>query len=48
VLRDRRNTGASDVLIEGDEVEEAIWADDRWAPYEEEIARVFVEFMRRR
>jgi len=28
LLHDRRNTGASDVLIEGDEVEEAIWADD--------------------
>jgi pimeloyl-ACP methyl ester carboxylesterase len=28
LLHDRRNTGASDVRIEGDEVEEAIWADD--------------------
>lgn len=28
LLHDRRNTGASDVLIEGSEVEEAIWADD--------------------
>ena len=28
LLHDRRNTGASDVLVEGDEVEEAIWADD--------------------
>jgi pimeloyl-ACP methyl ester carboxylesterase len=28
LLHDRRNTGASDVLIEGDEVEEAVWADD--------------------
>ena len=28
LLHDRRNTGASDILIEGDEVEEAIWADD--------------------
>ena len=28
LLHDRRNTGASDVVIEGDEVEEAIWADD--------------------
>jgi len=28
LLHDRRNTGASDVLIEGEEVEEAIWADD--------------------
>jgi len=28
LLHDQRNTGASDVLIEGDEVEEAIWADD--------------------
>ncbi len=28
LLHDRRNTGASDVLIEGGEVEEAIWADD--------------------
>lgn len=27
-LHDRRNTGASDILIEGDEVEEAVWADD--------------------
>jgi len=28
LLHDRRNTGASDILIEGNEVEEAIWADD--------------------
>ena len=28
VLHDRRNTGASDVSIEGQEVEEAVWADD--------------------
>lgn len=28
VLHDRRNTGASDVVIDGDEGEEAIWADD--------------------
>jgi pimeloyl-ACP methyl ester carboxylesterase len=28
LLHDRRNTGASDILIEGDEGEEAIWADD--------------------
>jgi pimeloyl-ACP methyl ester carboxylesterase len=28
LLHDRRNTGASDVLIEGEEAEEAIWADD--------------------
>ena len=28
VLHDRRNTGASDVVIAGDEGEEAIWADD--------------------
>jgi len=28
LLHDRRNTGASDIFIEGDEVEEAIWADD--------------------
>lgn len=28
LLHDRRNTGASDILIEGDETEEAIWADD--------------------
>ena len=27
-LHDRRNTGASDILIKGDEVEEAVWADD--------------------
>lgn len=27
-LHDRRNTGASDMLIDGDEVEEAVWADD--------------------
>jgi len=31
---DRRNPGASDLLIE------------EWAPNEEEIARVFVDFMR--
>jgi pimeloyl-ACP methyl ester carboxylesterase len=28
LLHDRRNTGASDIRIEGDEVEEVIWADD--------------------
>jgi pimeloyl-ACP methyl ester carboxylesterase len=28
LLHDRRNTGASDILVEGDEGEEAIWADD--------------------
>ena len=28
LLHDRRNTGASDVLIEGDEGEEEIWTDD--------------------
>lgn len=28
LLHDRRNTGASDILIEGEEVEEAVWADD--------------------
>ncbi len=28
LLHDRRNTGASDVVIAGDEGEEAIWADD--------------------
>jgi len=28
LLHDRRNTGASEVLIEGEEIEEAIWADD--------------------
>ncbi len=28
MLHDRRNTGASDVVIAGDEGEEAIWADD--------------------
>lgn len=28
VLHDRRNTGASDVVIDGDESEEAIWTDD--------------------
>jgi pimeloyl-ACP methyl ester carboxylesterase len=28
LLHDRRNTGASDILIEGDKTEEAIWADD--------------------
>jgi pimeloyl-ACP methyl ester carboxylesterase len=27
-LHDRRNTGASDILIKADEVEEAVWADD--------------------
>ena len=27
-LHDRRNTGASDMLIDSDEVEEAVWADD--------------------
>lgn len=27
-LHDRRNTGASDMLIAADEVEEAVWADD--------------------
>lgn len=28
LLHDRRNTGASEILIEGDEGEEQIWADD--------------------
>lgn len=28
LLHDRRNTGASDMLIECEEVEEAVWADD--------------------
>src|SRR3954471_10657575 len=28
LLHDRRNTGASDILIEGEESEEEIWADD--------------------
>lgn len=28
LLHDRRNTGASDILIGGEETEEAIWADD--------------------
>jgi pimeloyl-ACP methyl ester carboxylesterase len=28
VLHDRRNTGTSDILIEGEESEEAIWTDD--------------------
>jgi len=28
VLHDRRNTGASDILIDGDEGEEEIWTDD--------------------
>ncbi len=28
VLHDRRNTGASDILIDGDDGEEAIWTDD--------------------
>lgn len=28
LLHDRRNTGASDISIDGEEVEEAIWADD--------------------
>ena len=27
-LHDRRNTGASDILIEGDEAEESLWIDD--------------------
>lgn len=31
VLHDRRNTGASDVLIEGDDGEEVIWTDDMHA-----------------
>ena len=31
MLHDRRNTGASDVLIEGDEGEEAIWTGDLYA-----------------
>jgi pimeloyl-ACP methyl ester carboxylesterase len=28
LLHDRRNTGASDILIEGEESEEEIWTDD--------------------
>ncbi|OGA19378.1 MAG: hypothetical protein A3H32_00525 [Betaproteobacteria bacterium RIFCSPLOWO2_02_FULL_63_19] len=30
LLHDRRNTGASEILIEGSEGEEEIWADDLW------------------
>ena len=28
LLHDRRNTGASDIVMDSDEVEEATWADD--------------------
>src|SRR5262245_61408457 len=28
VLHDRRNTGASDILIDGEEPEESLWIDD--------------------
>ena len=28
LLHDRRNTGASDISFAGEEVEEAVWADD--------------------
>jgi len=35
VLHDRRNTGASDVLIEGDQGEEVIWTDDMHALMQE-------------
>ena len=28
LLHDRRNTGASDLLIDGNEIEEVVWADD--------------------
>src|SRR5262245_1839945 len=28
LLHDRRNTGASDILIDGDEPEESLWIDD--------------------
>ena len=28
LLHDRRNTGASDILMAADDVEEAVWADD--------------------
>src|SRR6185312_14130425 len=28
LLHDRRNTGASDIAMESDEVEEKVWADD--------------------
>ena len=38
LLHDRRNTGASDVLIEGDSGEEAIWADD-WAQLLQHLTR---------
>ena len=31
VLHDRRNTGGSDVLIEGEEGEEVIWTEDMYA-----------------
>ena len=31
VLHDRRNTGASDVLIEGEEGEEVIWTEDMYS-----------------
>jgi pimeloyl-ACP methyl ester carboxylesterase len=31
ILHDRRNTGASDILIEGEEGEEVIWTRDMYA-----------------
>ena len=31
MLHDRRNTGASDILIEGEEGEEVIWTRDMYA-----------------
>lgn len=35
LLHDRRNTGASDILMSADEVEEAVWADDMRALLDE-------------
>src|SRR5580704_19787774 len=38
LLHDRRNTGASDILIDGDDGEEVIWADDLYALLSEQGA----------
>ena len=46
VLHDRRNTGASDVLIEGDDGEEVIWTGDMYELLQQQNA--FPVFLQRR
>ena len=51
LIHDRRNCGASDVVIEGEESEYEIWADDlyveAWDEKRDELAAIFVDFLKR-